>query len=112
MTGFKLNSSKGAPDEKASAGETFEMLFDYVKRETIKPIRGAGRWISFGLVAASSLSIGLVLGALGILRLIQTSSLGDSADWSWISYVVALIVCAFVFWFAISRIRKGTLEKS
>jgi len=57
------------------------------------------------------LSIGLVLGALGILRLVQTSGLGESSSWSWLTYVVALLVCTAAFFFAISRIRKGTLEK-
>jgi len=52
-----------------------------------------------------------VLGALGILRLVQTSGLGDSSKWSWLTYVVALLVCTAAFFFAISRIRKGTLEK-
>ena len=90
----------------------FEMLFDYFKRETLKPIRGAGRWIGFGLVSALSMSIGIVLGALGVLRLVQSTILGDSEAWSWVNYLIALSVCSLVLVFTVSRIRKGSLEKT
>ena len=111
MTGFKINSSERNKTDDKNAAEILETVLKYVKTETLKPIRGAGRWIGFGLVAALMLSIGLVLGALGILRLVQTSGLGNSNSWSWLTYVVALLVCTAAFFFAISRIRKGTLEK-
>ena len=111
MTSFKVNSSDRNKTDDKNAAEILETVLKYVKTETLKPIRGAGRWIGFGLVAALMLSIGLVLGALGILRLVQTSGLGDSSSWSWLTYVVALLVCTSAFFFAVSRIRKGTLEK-
>ncbi len=88
------------------------MLFAYIKRETLKPIRGAGRWLGFGVVAALSLSIGIVLGALAVLRLLQSTMFGDSQTWSWVNYIVALGICSAVLIFTISRIRKGSLEKS
>ncbi|MDA2968289.1 MAG: hypothetical protein O3A62_01370 [Actinomycetota bacterium] len=112
MTGFKIHSSNSDKSEPKSASEVLEMLFAYIKRETLKPIRGAGRWIGFGLVAALSLSIGIVLGALGVLRLVQSTMFGDSQTWSWVNYIVALGVCSVVLVFTISRIRKGSLEKS
>ncbi len=87
------------------------MVFDYAKRETLKPIRGAGRWIAYGLLAALCLSAALVFGALGVLRLLQTSDLGGSSSWSWLSYLLALVVCVALFFVAKSRIRKGTLNK-
>jgi len=110
VTGFKLKSADDAGDKSFS--DVYEMLFSYVKQETLKPIRGAGRWIAFGFTAALFLSIGIVLGSLGVLRLVQTSSLGDSAAWSWLSYVVALLLLVVVFVISVSRIRKGTLNKS
>ncbi len=88
------------------------MLFAYIRRETLKPIRGAGRWLGFGVVAALSLSIGIVLGALAVLRLLQSTMFGDSQTWSWVNYIVALGICGAVLFFTISRIRKGSLEKS
>ncbi|MEY3423929.1 MAG: hypothetical protein RIS81_379 [Actinomycetota bacterium] len=112
MTGFKIDAKTTASSEKNSASETFEMLINYVKRETLKPIKGAGRWIVFGLLAALSLSIGIVLGAIGVLRLAQAVLFADSTSWSWTNYLVALVVCVAVLFLTVSRIRKGTLQRS
>lgn len=111
MTGFKIDSNSKASSKKTSATEVFENFFKYAKRETLKPIKGAGRWISFGLIAALSLSVGIVLGALGVLRFAQAAIFADSTRWSWINYLVALVVCAAVLFVSVSKIRKGTLEK-
>ncbi len=112
VTGFKLNSLSEDPKDPKSTSQIFDSLLTYVKTETLRPIRGAGRWIGFGFVAAISLSIGIVLGALGILRMAQSLMNIDSGSWSWLNYVVTLVVCVVVFVVTISRIRKGTLEKS
>ena len=112
MTGFKIYSSNSDKSEPKSTSEVLEMLFAYIRRETLKPIRGAGRWLGFGVVAALSLSIGIVLGALAVLRLLQSTMFGDSQTWSWVNYIVALGICSAVLFFTISRIRKGSLEIS
>ena len=112
MTGFKIDSKTTASSEKNSASETLEMLINYVKRETLKPIKGAGRWIVFGLLAALSLSIGIVLGAIGVLRLAQAVIFADSTLWSWTNYLITLVVCVAVVLLTVSKIRKGTLQKS
>jgi hypothetical protein len=31
--------------------ETYELVRDYAKQETVGPLRGAWRWLGFGLVA-------------------------------------------------------------
>lgn len=87
------------------------MFIGYIKRETLKPIRGAGRWITYGFAAALFLSIGMVLGAIGILRFLQAMILEGSAAWSWVNYLIAMTFCVTVFFFTVSKIRKGSLEK-
>ncbi len=112
MTGFKIDPKSTSESEKKSTSDVFELLLNYVKRETLKPIKGAGRWIVFGLLAALSLSIGIVLGAIGVLRLAQALLFSDSTSWSWTNYVIALVVCVAILFFTVSKIRKGTLQKS
>lgn len=112
MTGFKIDAELKSSSGAKSGSDVFEMLFTYVKRETLKPIRGAGRWISFGLLAALFLSIGIVLGAIGVLRLAQSVFLEGSSSWSWVHYLIASIICVLVLILTVSKIRKGTLEKS
>jgi MFS family permease len=112
VTGFKIDTKSKNTSEESSASGVFEMLVGYVKQQTLKPIKGAGRWIVFGFLAALSLSIGVVLGAIGILRLAQALLFKDSTSWSWASYLIALAICVAVLLLTVSKIRKGTLEKS
>lgn len=111
MTGFRVNSSFDDSADTKSVAEVFEALFRYVKSETLKPIHGAGRWIVFGLIAALSLSIGVVLGAVGVLRLTQSVVFDDPGSWSWVSYIVATVASGLLLVVVVSRIRKGSLER-
>ena len=96
---------------KVKLAELYDLVVNYARQQTIEPIRGVGRWLVFGLVAAVLMSIGLVLGVLGVLRVIQTTAIGESNGWSWTGYLITMVVCIAVGWLAISRIRRGTLAK-
>ncbi|NQV96428.1 MAG: hypothetical protein HQ486_01400 [Acidimicrobiaceae bacterium] len=100
-----------ADKPKVKLAELYDLVVNYAKQQTIDPIRGVGRWLLFGLIAAVLMSIGLVLGALGVLRLIQTTAIGVSNSWSWTGYLITIVVCIAVGWLAVSRIRRGTLAK-
>lgn len=96
---------------KVKLAELYNLVVNYARQQTIEPIRGVGRWLVFGLIAAVLMSIGLVLGALGFLRLIQTTAIGESNSWSWTGYLITITACIAVGWLAVSRIRRGTLAK-
>ncbi len=98
-------------DEKVKVSELYDLVIKYAKQEAINPIRGAGRWIGFGLFAAVLMSIGVVIGSLAVLRLVQTTPLGASNAWSWLCYLITVVICLVVGFVANSRIRRGTLEK-
>ena len=98
-------------DKKIGFTELYELVITYAKQQAIDPIRGAGRWLGFGVAGAILLSIGLVIGALGVLRLIQTTPLGTSNSWSWTSYLITIVVCGVIGKVSMSRIKRGTLEK-
>ena len=97
--------------EEVKFTELYELVATYAKQQTIDPIRGAGRWLGFGIAGAILMSIGLVIGVLGVLRLIQTTPLGTSNTWSWTTYLITIIVCIVIGKFTLSRIKRGTLEK-
>lgn len=98
-------------DDKIKVSELYDLVVKYAKQEAIDPIRGAGRWLGFGLFAAVMISIGVVIGSLGVLRLVQTTSLGTSNAWSWLCYLITVVVCVIIGYLATSRIKRGTLEK-
>ncbi len=101
--------SQGAPD----VGEVVSLVVDYARQETVGPLRGAGRWIGFGLAGALSLGVAASLLVLGVLRLIQTEFAPTFAG-RWMSllpYVIALVVCLVVVAIAASRIGKSSLNR-
>ena len=100
-----------AAKPKVKLTELYNLVVNYARQQTIDPIRGVGRWLAFGLIGAVLMSIGLVLGVLGVLRLIQTTTIGESNSWSWTGYLITIAACIAVGWLAVSRIRRGTLAK-
>lgn len=93
--------------------ETVDLVTAYVRQETLGPLRGAGRWIAFGLSAALLLGIGTVFVALGVLRLLQTEWPEVFAG-RWMSllpHTVALVVCLAAAALALSRVSTRPLQE-
>jgi hypothetical protein len=91
-------------DQKAGAEDVGElvrdigtMLVEYVKQETLEPIKGLARFVAVGLAAMVVTGIGIVLLLLGGVRLLQDEA-GSAFDGhlKFLPYVFALIVCAVV----------------
>ena len=77
--------------------ETYELVRDYAKQETLDPLRGAGRWLGVGLVAGFLMSVGIVIVLVGVLRLTQDLVLHtwfvDQADGlSFVPYLITLAI--------------------
>ena len=73
--------------------ELWQLVVGYAKQETLAPIKGLGRFVGFGLGAALSGSLGVVLLLLGGLRLLQTETGSAFKGWrSFIPYVVVLVI--------------------
>lgn len=123
--GFRSDSDRttGVPDsndapksfsskqDDASLGEVIEFVKSYAKQETIDPLKGAGRWLGFGVAAAFALGLGLMLVLLGALRVAQTEL--DSlrgGSWTWVPYAITLVVTLILLAFTILRIKKSTLN--
>lgn len=95
-----------------SVGDVVGLVKTYARQQTIGPLKGAGRWLAFGAIGAVLLGLGLVIVLLGLLRLIQTEleDLSDDA-WSWIPYLVVLVVCGALIALVISRIKRDELNE-
>ena len=88
------------------------LVRDYAKQETVGPLKGAGRWLGYGVAGALLLGLGLALILLGLLRLVQTEwDRASSGSLSWLAYLVILIVCVGLMVLALSRINKPSLNK-
>jgi hypothetical protein len=88
-----------------------ELVRDYAKQETLGPLKGAGRWLALGTAGSIMLGLGLVLVLLGVLRLLQTETDAFDGGFSWVPYVVVLVLCLVLSVVALSRVKKATLGK-
>lgn len=96
--------------------ETYELVRDYAKQETIGPLRGAGRWLAFGLIGAFFMAVGTVVLLVAVLRLSQDLVLHtwwpNQADGlSFVPYVVTLLVGIAVSALTLSRISVFELNR-
>ncbi len=98
--------------DQASVGEVFEFVKIYAKQETVGPLKGAGRWLAYGAAGALSLGLGLSLLLLGLLRVLQTEGPWSAQGrWTWVSYLIVLVVCAALLVLTMMRIGKTFLNK-
>ena len=101
---------------KTSATDQVSDLVDsvkaYAQQETLGPLKGAARWLAMGSLAALSLGLAMVFGAMAVLRLSQDLG-GTTLDgsWSFLHYFITLGVMSLLVWLTFSRISKKTLAK-
>jgi hypothetical protein len=101
------------PDNSAhglrNAGDdAFQITVDYLKQETIEPLRGLGRFLYMGILGSFFLAFGVLLMLIGILRLLQTETGSTlTGDWSWVPYAVVVVIGIGIIAVAVWRITAG-----
>jgi hypothetical protein len=98
----------GTNGVKDSGNDALRLTIDYVKQESLGPLKATGRFVAAGLAATLLWSVGLVLLLVGLLRLLQTET-GSAltGDWSWVPYVVVSVFAVAVVAIAVWRITAG-----
>jgi hypothetical protein len=89
------------------SSELWELIKDYAKQETIDPLKGVGRYLTFGVPGAVLIGFGVVLLMLAGLRALQTQT-GSTfhGSLSWLPYIIMLVVAAGLAALAATRISK------
>lgn len=102
-----------SPDEAPTTiTGVIDLVKEYAKQETVGPLKGAGQWLMWGVAGAISLALGLSMIVLGILRLLQTEwHRSARGSFSWLAYLIALVVCVAFAALAFSRINRDSLNK-
>jgi hypothetical protein len=97
---------------RGDAGEVVELVVAYAKQETLVPLKGVGRFLLFGVVGSSLLSVGLVVLLLALLRALQTQTGTTFAgNLSWVPYVVTAVGAVLVLGFAAWRVARGPARR-
>ena len=92
--------------------ELWELTVTYLKQETIVPIKNLGRFVAWGVAGAILLAFSFLLLLLGGLRALQTET-GDTFEstWSFVPYVIVLVVAGVIAVISATRIGKGAAKK-
>lgn len=96
--------------ERQGVGDLFDLIKNYAKQETTEPLKGAGRWIGFGVAGSVLLMLGGIFMTLATLRLIQEEGPSwTTGNLSWLPYILTLVVVILTIIVLALRIRKKTL---
>ena len=105
-------SDNGTHGLRNAGDDAFQLTVDYLKQETITPLRGLGRYLSMGIAGAFFLAFGIFLILIGILRLLQTETgTALTGDWSWVPYAVVFVLALLVIGVAVWRITAGPAQE-
>jgi hypothetical protein len=101
-------AGKGLGGLRATGGETVRLIIDYVKQETLDPLKGLGRFIAFGVAGSVALAIGLVILSVAFLRLLQTETGTTFAgNLSWVPYLICTAVVVLIAALALKTVTRG-----
>lgn len=93
---------------RQSGGETVQLVIDYVKQETLGPLKGLGRFLAYGVVGSLSLCVGVLLLLVAVLRLLQTETGGAfTGNLSWLPYLIVSALAVVVIGLATWRVARG-----
>lgn len=103
---------KGSPTTTDHVSDVVDSVKQYARQETVEPLRGALRWLAFGIAGALAIGLGLTLVVVGVLRLSQ-DLLNDQLDgaWSFVHYVIAAVFSVILVVLALSRVQKKSLSR-
>jgi hypothetical protein len=105
-------SDNGSHGLRHAGDDAFQLTVDYLKQETVQPLRGLGRFLYMGIAGSFFLAFGILLILLGILRLLQTETgTALTGDWSWVPYAAVFVLGIAVIGVAVWRITAGPAKE-
>jgi hypothetical protein len=104
----RIGKGKGLGGLRDEGTEVARLVIDYIKQETLDPVKGLGRYVLFGVAGSIALSIGLAIVAVGFLRLLQVETGSTfTGNLSWIPYLICAVVVVAVAAVAVWAISRG-----
>jgi hypothetical protein len=72
--------------------ELWELIVEYFKQETVVPLQQLGRYVTFGLLGALLLGVGVLFLSTSALRALQTETGSTfTGNWSWAPYMIVTV---------------------
>lgn len=101
----------GAAKVREAGADSFELTVDYVKQETVDPLKALGRFLAFGAVGAFTMGLGVLFGLVAVLRLLQEETGAFHGNLSWIPYLIVVVVGVAVLALAAWRVVSGPARR-
>lgn len=107
------DNDKASGRLRSKGNDTFQLVVDYAKQETLEPLKGLGRFVLFGVAGSVALAAGFVILAVALLRVLQGET-GSTfhGNLSWLPYVICAVVSIGVAALAVLAIGKGQARRS
>jgi hypothetical protein len=104
----RSGTGKGLGGLKTSGSEALQLVIDYVKQETLNPLKGLGRFMAFGVAGSVALAIGLVILSVAFLRVLQGETGSTfTGNWSWAPYLICTVAVVLVAALAVKAVSRG-----
>ncbi len=108
MARGRSGTGRGLGGLRTTGSETLQLVIDYVKQETLDPLKGLGRFIVFGVAGSVALAIGLVILSVALLRVLQGETGSTFAgNLSWVPYLICAVVVVLVAAIAVRAVSRG-----
>jgi uncharacterized membrane protein len=96
---------------KRKGGDVVGLIVDYLKQETVGPLKSLGRFVAFGTVGSIFLGIGFILLLVSLLRLLQEETAVFHGNLSWIPYLIVAVVGVVIIVLAAWRVVSGPAKR-
>ncbi|HVB90903.1 MAG TPA: hypothetical protein VND70_02270 [Acidimicrobiales bacterium] len=112
MGPLRSSSDEGLGGLRHAGDDAVKLTIDYLKQETLEPLKGLGRFLAWGVAGSLALAIGFLLLLVGLLRLLQQET-GTAlrGSWSWAPYAVVVALGLSVVGVAAWRITAGPARR-
>ena len=103
--------ASGQSSPSADVGEVVDLVKSYATQQTVGPLKTMGRWIGFGVAGVLALSLGIVIVLVAILRVLQTETDVFHGNWSWVPYVITMVLALIVIAIVLSWVKRLDLDR-
>lgn len=107
----KWGSGRNAKRLRRSGEDATGLVIEYVKQETVEPVKALGRFVGYGLAGSLLIAVGLVLLLVALLRVLQTETTAFTGNLSWLPYLIVIAVALALVVLAAWRITAGPAKR-
>ena len=108
MAPGRKDGNRGIGGLRDEGQQAVTLIVAYIKQETLDPVKGLGRYVLFGVVGSVALSVGLVILAIGFLRLLQgETGTSFTGNLSWVPYVICTVAVVLIAFIAVKAVSRG-----